>query len=1337
MPPSAGLAQTPKKEPLVADKAFWAKKPVRDTVTICLMSFDSDKETIDSTLGKLDVDIDASGVSDLMMAAGPAQESIKTKSVGDAVPVPVGRFGGGTKLAGKGGVEIGPIVWDRAFGHDRTLTIDMWVCPDRGSKSATLVNLPQLSGGSLLKVVRDADGTVSLQDGKSTVIRHSRLAPSEIWTHVALIWPLKTPVQLVVNGLPVSVPEDLSALLSGRVSTLTPQLFLGTERDLKNGFDGMLDEIRLSSCARPFYYLADDSFRDVTAQRPFVAGPPYFVRTDKPLLACSFDGTLAPEVFAGTKASGKVRAAAFQPGVRGQAYDMSTADKDGFRLDGSGLFPMTAGTIEFWMRPLDWDNLFIGDYLGLNVRPQMLLQFGQANYPTFRGLRAVHVRKGRGLQETSTDAGFVPIHPGVWTHVMCVWNQGRQALYLNGKRQPSTEIVLNSNYHYDQPDWNAYVKAGGLTNNPALYGWSLIPSATLIDEWRLYARPYSDEEAANAYARWFPDASTRLTALPPIRANPFYDFNTQTLNLSCTCLPVNEVDPASLHLTFVSLTNNETLLDGDLALDTGFCGSTQIVRDLPFGQYRIDAASKDKDGNSLASKTFDYKRSMPPWWQNTLGKDRTVPTPWTPIQAGDKSLSVWGRTVTLATGGFPAQIEAAGTNVLAAALRLHGTVAGQPCDWIGQTVDLTEKSPDLATWSGRSTAAAINADVKASMEYDGMMSFAVTLTPEQAPVALDSLCLDVPFRTEVGTELIVNGGGNNFRAAWDVRFVPAGTNRVWNSLTSKPSMQKAVARGSFCPVVWIGDDERGLCFFGENDRGWTPNTNAPAQEIRRENNAVVYRMNVISTPISLTQPRTFTFVIHPTPTKPLPEGWRAYNRGGVNGRFANLEGIDACISPTLTAPSNATTHLGMTFVLEPPSWEEAKANGEVLRVRAGKNSPRLFYMDYSWPKLGPSMAEYRVNLWSRGRMLWTREVEDYMTWIINEYIKRDIIDGLYIDDTSLGANAVPFGTAYALEDGTMQPGFNTLGFRRFLKRVRLLFVQAGKQPTILPHMTYCFEIPALSFADACVNGEDRDIYYPATHFFPQTWSRDELRIQSSSPKWGFIAYWKNLVVAKDVTPSPAVRAWAYWQSRAMHSLAIQNDLWYMWANENRSTIEPALTAFGMDGADVRFIPDWRRRGILDVAGVQLAPTNAADTAAVALPGNTNAVMVCAYARKDHALMMISNLGPKEQVVTISVTPASLFEGCRSVKFGDADTTLIPPENPAASRDEIKKARQNMTVDLDSIDGKPDTTSVDDLLSDKTAEQKTAARLALQSTGTVVTVPVRPWDFRLVAIRPAP
>jgi hypothetical protein len=659
-------------------------------------------------------------------------------------------------------------------------------------------------------------------------------------------------------------------------------------------------------------------------------------------------------------------------------------------------------------------------------------------------------------------------------------------------------------------------------------------------------------------------------------------------------------------------------------------------------------------------------------------------------------------------------------------------------------------------WTSRLRGGSIRADVKGSIEYDGMMTFSVTLADEAGSSAgrltasdtgaqetarpahadaptLDRLVVDVPFQPAVGSQLIVNGGGQNFRGAWDVRFVPAGEGRVWNSQTGKPSMHKAVARGSFCPVVWIGDDERGLCFFGENDKGWTPGTNAPAQEIRRENGAVVYRMNVVSQPVKLDKTRTFTFVVHPTPTKPLPKGWRAYNRGGADGRWASLEGIDACISPTLTAPSNATTHLGMTFVMEPPSWEDAKHNGEILRERAGKNNPRLFYMDCSWPQMGPSMNEYKSALWSCGKLLWTREVEDYMTWIVNEYIRRDIIDGLYIDDTSLGANTMSFGTAYALDDGKMQPGFNSLGFRRFLKRVRVLFQQAGKTPMILPHMTYCFEIPALSFADACVNGEDRDIYFPTDRHFCQVWGRDELRIQSSSAKWGFIAYWKNGVVVKnDTMENEGTMRWKYWQSRAMHALAIQSDLWYMWANDNRSTIEPALTAFGIGADDVRFVPDWNRAGVMDVTDVRLF-SQASDAEAAPAPGNSNAVMICAYARTDRALMMISNLSAKDQAVTTAVQPGALFTGASELQFKDADAMLAPPGKPVASKEEIRKAKQEMVIDLSTADGAPEK-SVDDLLSGKSQSDKAKERLTIRANGNRVTVPVRAWDFRLMEVR---
>ena len=102
---------------------------------------------------------------------------------------------------------------------------------------------------------------------------------------------------------------------------------------------------------------------------------------------------------------------------------------------------------------------------------------------------------------------------------------------------------------------------------------------------------------------------------------------------------------------------------------------------------------------------------------------------------------------------------------------------------------------------------------------------------------------------------------------------------------------------------------------------------------------------------------------------------------------------------------------------------------------------------------------------------------------MNEYFKRGLLDGVYIDDTSLEWTWQLHSKAYLMDNGKMQPGYSTMGFRRFLQRMWVLADQAGKPPRIVPHMTWCFEIPALSFSDAAVNGEDRDIVYPAQHTY--------------------------------------------------------------------------------------------------------------------------------------------------------------------------------------------------------------------------------------------------------------
>ena len=1307
--------------------AFWSDKPAKDDHTAILVNFDD--ATGGSNLAE-DIAALAKRGSEDELPPDTVQPPVNVKLLGDAAETPSGRFGKGVKLSGKGAVELGPIVWTALYRPVKAFTIEFSIKPDPGAGRAVLMEIPKTGAETALQIMREADGTITLGAPNGPLLKHSVLSPAGVWTHIAMsicIDPERRLIRLSVNG--VAIPGEDQ--LIGNMKGMLPKLSFGANLKMSDGFKGTVDEIRISSILRDFYPLTDDSFCDRTTSRPTELPLPYFSRRGPLNAGLSFDGTVIPEILSGSVVSGKVAATGFMPGVRGQAIDLAQAIKGGFQVEWTNAIPGETGTLEFWLRPLVWDNLFIGDYLGGNVPSMPLLRISGTGAATSLGHSDLIFRLGRSGVEEATKIPFTPIHPGTWTHVLCTWNTGSCNIYLNGNPQ-----VLNQVRFSGTPRKTS--KTNGLETPDPLnatgpFALTFLAQQALLDELRIYPWAFNGMEAKNAYERWFPDSRRQMTALPAIRFDSWYDYNDGTWHLNCRGMPVNEKTPISAHVVMKAAGKSEPLYEGDIKLDAALSGSLNAKLKLPFGDYIIAGVTRAADQTVLGTTNWVYSRKMPDWWQNELGKTKVVPSPWTPIRVQGGQVSVWGRNITLAPGGLPGQIQAVGTNMFTAAVNLHGEANGNLLEFHGEPVEFGQKADDLTEWKSRLKARGILAEIKGSIEYDGMMSFTVTLSAETGAPTLDHLVLDVPFVPDVGSQLIVNGGGGNFRGAWDVRFVPPGTGSVWNSQTSKPGMQKAVVRGSFCPMVWMGDDERGLCFFGENDKGWTPGTNAPAQEIRRENGAVVYRMNIITQPVKLDKARTFSIILQPTPTKPLPKGWRAYNRGGVDGHWANLEGIDACVSPTLTVATNVATHVGMTFEMEPASWPEAIRNGELLKERT-HNNPRIFYIDYSWPKLGPSMNDYRSNLWSGGRMLWTREVEDYMTWIINEYIRRDIIDGIYIDDTSFGANFVTFGTAYAMDDGTIQPGFNSLGFRRFLKRVRVLFQQAGKAPLIIPHMTYCFEIPALSFADACVNGEDRDIYYPTERRFSQMWGRDELRIQSSSAKWGFMAYWKNTVVVQNtVVKSEKSRVWQYWQSRAMHSLAIQNDLWIMWADESRGTIEPSLAAIGLDSPDIRFIPDWKRTGMMDVAEVRLLPSEgSADDA----PGNTNAVMVCAYARKNRAIMMISNLGTNDQAVTVAVQPAALFEGARAVQFKDADLAMTPPGKPVASSEEIQNAKKSMSLDLSSPDGKPETDTVDDLLSGNKPKDKAKERLALKMNGNSVTVPVRKWDFRLVEIRTA-
>jgi hypothetical protein len=415
----------------------------------------------------------------------------------------------------------------------------------------------------------------------------------------------------------------------------------------------------------------------------------------------------------------------------------------------------------------------------------------------------------------------------------------------------------------------------------------------------------------------------------------------------------------------------------------------------------------------------------------------------------------------------------------------------------------------------------------------------------------------------------------------------------------------------------------------------------------------------------------------------------------------------------------------LKFGVEPQSWESAAVQAARMREKFGKENPALFYMDYSWPKPGDLFKDWNHDLWAgTGRIAWpVPEVEDYMVWVVNEYIRRGLIDGLYVDDVSCGRTYSLAGTAYPFEgrDPPRRQGFNAMGFRRFCQRVWKLLDARDKDPHILAHMTYCFEIPALSFCMAAVNGEARMIGLGAKHDTMDAWRRDELRIMGNAPKWGFATFWKPTVEIQGAVPD-AMAAWYYRQVRTLHANVMQADMWYLWHYPSARVILPSLYEFGMGDPELRFIPYWDNDGIPSVQ----AP-------------KPDDIEVGVFHKPGRALVMVSNFAREDQDVALTVDAGKLFPGAQSVSWRDIDCSLEAPEDVVASAAEVRQAQQGIMsgeLSLDAV-GSDDTAvgSLEDMLEGVDPKEKERERLRLRVDGGRASFVVRKRDYRLLEATP--
>jgi hypothetical protein len=225
--------------------------------------------------------------------------------------------------------------------------------------------------------------------------------------------------------------------------------------------------------------------------------------------------------------------------------------------------------------------------------------------------------------------------------------------------------------------------------------------------------------------------------------------------------------------------------------------------------------------------------------------------PWTPLEYRGGAVACWGRE-TAFRGLLPGSIVSQGRELLAGPMTISLRVDGRERSLKAGAVQWTEQAPDRGRCSIRARDGDVEAVADWRVEYDGMMWTELTLRATEA-VRLEKLAVEIPLRREVAEML--HGTGTRRRSGV-VAFIK--------------DQPLAYGRLAF---LWAGNHERGLCWFAESERNWTPADPAKTVEVVPAADRVVLRLNVVGEAQMLRGDWRIAFGFFATPVKPLPRGW--------------------------------------------------------------------------------------------------------------------------------------------------------------------------------------------------------------------------------------------------------------------------------------------------------------------------------------------------------------------------------------------------------------------------------------------------------------------------------
>jgi len=437
--------------------------------------------------------------------------------------------------------------------------------------------------------------------------------------------------------------------------------------------------------------------------------------------------------------------------------------------------------------------------------------------------------------------------------------------------------------------------------------------------------------------------------------------------------------------------------------------------------------------------------------------------PWTPMQYQAGTLRVWGREYGLQTSIFPNRIISNKVSLLSGPVSLVCRQGNTQLVATGRQVTTRLASPgevDLA--SDLSFTEHLKASVTLHSEYDGLMVYHITLSP-QRKVSLDELSLEIPF--------------SGSTAAYFQKYILMNADWGQQSTHEIPKGQGLVWQSPFNPYIWVGNESEGLFWFSESDNGWR---NGPAPlRLVRQGNVVKLVISFINVPTELSEKLDFEFGLQATPTRPLPAGWRSIRTIYTSPKRAGLSPTEPKPDYTILWPNKDDwKYFGFP---EPKDEARMKAQIQSLHDQGIKvlvyvqaeaiaaNVPEYEKNIAAWQYLPEVVDNFSSDVLAMGGAIhavnpasgWADFFLDHLQNFLNTYD----VDGLYLDNIY----AYPDRNRLQYPSGTVYP---ILSFRSLVRKMYGLVKAKNSHNLFMIHMSAHNLMPVLSFSDVILDGED-------------------------------------------------------------------------------------------------------------------------------------------------------------------------------------------------------------------------------------------------------------------------